>query len=514
MLERWFGTKIHHHLHILGMMILAFGLPLNKVLMSIGAIWGASNLILEGKFSDYRKKIQQNQPFQLLLGFFLLHLVAMAWSSNWEYGLHDLRIKLPILAVPLALVAHPINKKSEVHLILLTFLIGLLICTGYNFNYFLHHISQNSPEKFREMSQFGSHIRLGILVVIGCFISIYFAWFYRKWFIPFVLVSVWLLTYTFFSQVVSSIISLIVGVLFIGIYYLWQRKWLRFSIIISGFVLFILGILFLQHLNRPKNLSGIKVEHWTAHGHFYYNDLKNPIFENGKPIYLHISPEELIADWPKYFKIPYNGKDKKGHLIRETFYRYMTAKDLKKDAEGLSKLTSSDIQNIENGLVSPELLEKGIFSRINTIRFQLENASNPNGQSLLQRIEYWKTAIRIIQENPIFGVGTGDVQDAFNAQYVQHKTQLLPEYWFRAHNMFLTIQLSFGILGSLLFLSFLYSFLKINFEAKQLIAFCIFGAIFASFFIEDTLETQAGVSLFAFFFGLYLTPGKTLLKTK
>jgi O-antigen ligase len=160
------------------------------------------------------------------------------------------------------------------------------------------------------------------------------------------------------------------------------------------------------------------------------------------------------------------------------------------------------------------LLEKGIFSRINTIRYQLENSSNPNGQSLLQRIEYWKTAIRIIQENPILGVGTGDVQDAFNEQYTKHKTKLQPEYWFRAHNMFLTVQLSFGILGSLLFLSFLYSFLKINFHSRQLIAFCIFGAIFASFFMEDTLETQTGVSLFAFFLGLYLVPNDALSKTK
>jgi O-antigen ligase len=514
MLERWFGVKIHHHLHVLGMMVLAFGLPMNKVLMSIGAIWGASNLILEGKFSDYWKNIQQNRTFQFLFGFFLLHVVAMAWSSNWEYGLHDLRIKLPLLAVPLALVAHPITKKTEIHIILTTFLISLLICTGYNFNYFLHFISQNSPEKFREMSLFGSHIRFGILVAIGSFLGCYFAWHYRKWLIPFLLVAIWFLIYTFFSQVVSGLISILAGLIFGGIYYLWQRKWLRFTIISSGFLLFILAILFLQSIKNPKDLSGIKVEHWTAKGHYYYNDLENPVFENGKPIYLHISPEELIEEWPNYFDIPYEGKDKKGHSIRETFYRYMTAKDLKKDAEGLNQLTAVDIQNIENGLVSPELLEKGIFSRINTIRYQLENSSNPNGQSLLQRIEYWKTAIRIIQENPILGVGTGDVQDAFNEQYTKHKTKLQPEYWFRAHNMFLTVQLSFGILGSLLFLSFLYSFLKINFHSRQLIAFCIFGAIFASFFMEDTLETQTGVSLFAFFLGLYLVPNDALSKTK
>ncbi len=82
MLDRWLGVKIHHYLHILGMMVLAFGLPMNKVLMSIGAIWGVSNLVLEGHFSTYWKNCKENRTFLFLLGFFLLHIVAMIWSSN------------------------------------------------------------------------------------------------------------------------------------------------------------------------------------------------------------------------------------------------------------------------------------------------------------------------------------------------------------------------------------------------------------------------------------------------
>ncbi|MDG2464088.1 MAG: hypothetical protein P8M61_03295, partial [Crocinitomicaceae bacterium] len=85
MLERWFGPKIHHYLHLLGLMLVAFGLPFNKVLMSIGTILGVANILLEGRFKDYWNRIINNKPFIFLLGFFLMHLVALLWTENLDY---------------------------------------------------------------------------------------------------------------------------------------------------------------------------------------------------------------------------------------------------------------------------------------------------------------------------------------------------------------------------------------------------------------------------------------------
>lgn len=59
MSNKLFSFKVHSFLHVLGMSILAFGLPLNKVLMSIGAIWGVSNLVLEGDIKTYLKNIRK-----------------------------------------------------------------------------------------------------------------------------------------------------------------------------------------------------------------------------------------------------------------------------------------------------------------------------------------------------------------------------------------------------------------------------------------------------------------------
>ena len=70
MLDKLFGFKVHSFLHVLGMSVLAFGLPFNKVLMSIGAIWGVSNLVLEADFKTYWANILKNQPFKYTLKAF------------------------------------------------------------------------------------------------------------------------------------------------------------------------------------------------------------------------------------------------------------------------------------------------------------------------------------------------------------------------------------------------------------------------------------------------------------
>jgi hypothetical protein len=248
------------------------------------------------------------------------------------------------------------------------------------------------------------------------------------------------------------------------------------------------------------------LDEYSAYGHLYFHDTLHTSFENQQPIMVYINYDELHQDWEKYFNIPFQGKDKQGNPIKFTFYRYMTYLHLRKDRNGLKKLNKTDIRSIENGIPTPAHLQKGIMVRYIALKYSLENKEDPNNSTILQRLEYWKTATEIIRKNAVFGVGTGDVQDAFNQQYEINKTKLLPQFRFRAHNTFLTTQLTFGIFGTLFLILFIAFYLKQNWQAKNLLAFCILGVLLASFFIEDTLETQMGVTLFSFFIGLFLIP--------
>lgn len=504
MLERWFGPKIHHYLHILGMMVLAFGLPFNKVLMSIGSIWGLSNLLLEGDFKTYYARIKSNKALLFILALFGIHLLALIWTTNFDYALHDIRIKLPLFAIPLALVAHPIVRKKEIHLILYTFLVSLTMISIINGINYMQMTNIEISQNFREISVFGSHIRFSILVVLGIVLATYFFLLHKKWRILFALLIIWLSYYTYFSQVLSAPLSIISVVVFAFIYWVWPKKILRYSVVSLCVLAFGIAVVSVQSVKQKPPVHFAELDEYSPYGNLYFHDSLHPSFENGKPVYVYISWDEIELDWHKYFTIPFKGKDKKNNPIETTFYRYMTALNLRKDRDGLKKLTPTDIQNIENGIATPLLLEEGLLGRITSLKYAIENQIDPNNSTILQRIEYWKTADQIILQNPILGVGTGDVQNAFEKQYRVNKTKLLPENQLRAHNMFLTIQVSFGILGTLIVLFLMGYFLQFNRSVKNLLAFCVFGAIIASFLVEDTLETQTGVTLFSFFIGLFL----------
>jgi O-antigen ligase len=182
----------------------------------------------------------------------------------------------------------------------------------------------------------------------------------------------------------------------------------------------------------------------------------------------------------------------------------MASKGLNKDAEGFSKLTSEDIGNIEKGHAS--IYYSGILARVYGLQYQLNNDLNPNGHSLLERLEYWRHGMLIIKSPSFFaGVGVGDVQSEFNRVYQEHNTQLEEANWHRAHNMFLTTLIGIGIIGLFIFI-WLHSELILQMiRSKNTLALLFMIITLVSYMTEDTLETQTGVTFFSLFFALFIS---------
>jgi len=103
------------------------------------------------------------------------------------------------------------------------------------------------------------------------------------------------------------------------------------------------------------------------------------------------------------------------------------------------------------------------------------------------------------------GTGTGDVKAAFEAIYVENEVNLEPQYRLRAHNQYLTFWVSFGVIGFIAFLTLLVAPFAQGQMTYLYMAFMIIA--FLSCLTEDTLETQAGVTFFAFFYGLFSSTG-------
>ena len=196
MLNRKFGANTHNYLHVLGLSGLAFGLPLNKVVMSLSMMFLVMNLLLEGNFKTYWSHIKSNRGFLLIFSFFLLHVISMLWSTDMEYGIHDLKAKLPLFIVPLTLVAKPILDKKPLNIILFSFLASVTLTSFINFGAYNQWFGTMEFDDIRGMSLFSSHVRYGLLIVMAVGILIHL--FVKKQ-IPFILLLplfIWLNFYT------------------------------------------------------------------------------------------------------------------------------------------------------------------------------------------------------------------------------------------------------------------------------------------------------------------------------
>jgi O-antigen ligase len=115
-------NETHHRwLFLIGLCLVAIGLPLSKAFISIGGITLAVNFLLEGNLKAKFRTLISSPIILLLISVFLMHLVALIWTSDFGHALKDIRIKLPLLLFPIIIpLSKPLSKK-ELHLVHLPF---------------------------------------------------------------------------------------------------------------------------------------------------------------------------------------------------------------------------------------------------------------------------------------------------------------------------------------------------------------------------------------------------------
>jgi hypothetical protein len=196
-----------------------------------------------------------------------------------------------------------------------------------------------------------------------------------------------------------------------------------------------------------------------------------------------------------------------------TLIRYLNSKGLRKDANGINQLSDADIANVEKGIANVEFVKKySLKKRIYKLIWEYNLYKNGNqayGHSLVQRIVLWKTSFSLISENPVFGVGTGDVKNAFQNKFVETNS-VLRDTGLRSHNQYLSITVALGFVGLLVFIfSLIYPATVLKMWSFTPY-FYLFVIISMSMLWEDTIESQVGVTTFAFFSSIYLFTRKRI----
>lgn len=505
-------------------MTIACGLAWSNALMSIGQFILAGNWLLEADFQSKWRRSKAQRHLGLLLSFFGLVLIGFLWSSNIDYAIKDARIKLPLLLLPLFIGTAARLSVKEVRIVLGVYLITLLLLYLSSLGKYFGLFSNIPIGDKRELSIFISHIRYGLNLLLGALISFRFstllmnkknprAGFWTLASAPNILAAILLSSLI----ILELYTALLIGLLIIGGYLLKVvifgkiKVFLKLPILIFVIILSAIGIYQLRQVyidfdSLPEMTydQEVRMDYSKAGNPYTYkmNDIRN---ENGVYLYRYIQEKELQSSWEKRSQIDYTGEDQKGNPIRKTLIRFLSSKGFKKDAEGMAKLSDKEIKAIEQGIPNRYYLDHWpLQNRIYTTLYELKTYQAfgyAEGFSLSMRLEFWKTAKKIIKEQPILGVGTGDVQDAFDLQYYLNDTSLSEQNRRRAHNQYLTIWLTFGVFGLMYFLFYLLWPLRGNLQSFYP-AFLAIAML--SFLTEDTLETQAGVTFFAFFNALFI----------
>lgn len=115
----------------------------------------------------------------------------------------------------------------------------------------------------------------------------------------------------------------------------------------------------------------------------------------------------------------------------------------------------------------------------------------------------WIEAIKLVRENWLAGVGTGDIKDELLKKYEKDNLWWILEKKYNAHNQFLQTWGALGIPGILFILGgFIIAFYQ-SIKKRKFIYFGFLLLLILNFLVESMLETQAGVIFFAFFNSLF-----------
>lgn len=460
------------------------------------------------------KAFFKNKPALIFSSIYLLHLAGLLFTSDFDYALKDLRTKIPIFILPLYISTSEAFGKRQFYWLMLLFTASVVVRTMINSWYLFHHYYID----IRDISKPVSHIIVGLLISFTLFTISYliirnrtYTW--RLKTALFIIFS-WLIVFLVISQASTGIVvSIITGFLLLIILLLKsQNRTLKAALLISLFVC-ISGIYFYMHkvVHDYYTVSPVdttKLDHYTSKGNRYVNYPNNLEKENGNYIYIYIQWDELRMTWNKRSRINFDSLDKKRQQIKFTLIRFLASKGFKKDEDGVNKLTNEDIRYIENGIANVVYRKEfSIRGKIYEVLYgydKYRENGDPTGSSLIQRLEFWKASWGIIRNYWLTGVGTGDMNEAFQQQYEKMHSRLAKGQRWRSHNQFLSIFVGFGIFGLLWFLfAILYPPLVMR-KFSDFFFLLFFIIVILSMIPEDTIESQAGVTFFSFFYSLFL----------
>lgn len=507
----------HRWLYFIGLAAIAAGLSVSKPVISMGIALLLLNWIWEGNFAAKWRLLLARKSVFILIAVFLLHLLGLLWTSDMNEGLTDVRIKLPLLLIPLIIgTSEPLNRK-EFEALLLLFAVGVVIASLRTY-LIARGIIPKKLTDIREASDLVALIRLALfsamtIMLCGRWLIRHSIWYIRS---ACIITTAWLMYFMVYMQSLTGLVVLLAAITILAMIMaaLSRRRKALAGILALMLAIVSFGGFYVYRAYKDfYALRGNEIPKlYTASvtGHPYEHQLDVPIYENGNKVMVNICWIDLMLEWNKRSKMEFNSsRDPKGNYISYTLVRYMASRGLMKDSIGMSQLSDAEIREIENGCTNYKDKERNPLERrayqVFWETYNYAAGGNPSGSSVMMRFVVADAALHAIKENPWIGTGTGSQKITYDNYYSAHGTMLNEKWqWLHAHNQFLSIAVTLGIPAALFFLFSLWWPARTMRRWNSYLYLAFFVIVALSFLDDDTLETQQGVTFYAFFNALLL----------
>ncbi len=510
-------SPYNKYIYIGSLIVFSVAMNLSEYVLSISMFILFFNWILEGNFKEKMNILHQRKALLLFPGFYMLCVLTLIYSDNHNHALNVLRLRLPLLFLPVIIGTSKQLHFKELKILLLFFIAGTFVHTLVSGALFFK-IIENNIQDTRNISYFFSHIRFSLILVLSAFICAYFflkkqeVIFKRERYI-YLILFFWFIFFIFLLKALTGIVAFGILLILLGFYFAFKinKIAIRFSLVISLTGIVIGAIYFFMHVYNdfyPQDVVTVEeLPSLTEQGNLYRYDLDSKEVESGNYVWRYISEKELRKEWNERSTIDYNGLDKNGQPLRHTLIRYLTSKGYHKDSVGMSKLTDEDIKAIENGMAHEMYTKKfTLYPRVYELAWEIyhfRQSGNAKG-SFTKRLLAYETGLKIIKQHPVIGTGLGDIKKEYSEYYSKNNPEMNKEKFVYGHNQFLTIWISMGTIGLICFIVMLFYPVKIWEGYKRYFFIIFFIIVFLSMLNDDTLDTQIGMAFFMFFYSVFL----------
>ena len=508
----------------LSLCIIAVGLTTSVFLMNLGWVlllagWTLGWFVPADRGGDglraYRRRaFRDNRLLQAFLVLMALHVVALLWSSNWQFGLDDIRKKLPLLVVPMVILTTEQSDSRRPNMVLVCYIGAMLVASVVGLVRFF-----TIPDlPYRHIVPFVSHIRFSLNLCLAVVLLAYQLLCARRR--PaesaarglgarsclLLLLILYFVFYLFFIQSYTGLVILFV-LLPVLLVAFWRRcgnllRWGLATFCLLVFVVSACGIgCCVRDYYTLCPLSAQPLATATVNGNPYRHACDGFV-ENGNYVNNYVCDVEMEREWAKLSAMPIDSVTSNGYAVRPTLLRYLNGLGCAKDSVGMSRLTAADVASIEKGVANPVYRKQLSLRRmVYVMLFEYENYRcyrTVRDFTMLQRFELWRNGWQVFKAHPLLGTGTGDVVDECHAR-LEADSSPLAGTTKHTHNQYLTFLITFGALG---FLVLVFFFVRGVCHRRLCTRFgflAVMCVVLVSLLTEDTLETLAGCMFVSFF---------------